>query len=133
MREFNLQIFTPDGALYDGTAESIVVRTTEGDVCILYGHIEYVATIDFGRVKIRKGNTERYAACMGGFLSVSKDAVRIVATTFEYADEIDEKRAQKARDKAQSDIVNLADEKHIELAKVKLKRALNRLEVAKYK
>ncbi len=133
MREFNLQIFTPDGVAYDDTAESIVVRTSGGDVCILFGHIDYAATIDFGRVKIRKNGEEKHAACMGGILTVSKGDVRIVATTFEYSDKIDEKRALAAKEKAESIIGKSSDSKEIALAEIKLKRALNRLNVANIK
>lgn len=130
MRAFNLQIFTPDGIAFDGTAESIVVRTSEGDVCILYGHTNYITTIDFGRVKIRTNGEEKRAACMGGLLSVSEGEVRIVATTFEYADKIDETRALAAKERAEQILVKATDSKEIHLAEVKLKRALNRLEVA---
>ncbi len=133
MREFNLQIFTPDGVAYDDTAESIVVRTSSGDVCILFGHIDYASTIDFGRVKIRKNGEEKYAACMGGILMVSKGDVRIVATTFEYSDKIDQNRALAAKEKAESIIEKSSDNKEIALAEIKLKRALNRLSVANIK
>ena len=133
MREFNLKIFTPDGVMYDDTAESIVVRTSEGDVCILYGHIDYAATIDFGRVKIRKNDEETFASCMGGMLMVTKGEVRMVATTFEFADKIDESRALVAKDKATEVIANSKDPDAVKLAELKLKRALNRLSVAQNK
>ena len=133
MREFNLKIFTPDGVMYDDTAESIVVRTSEGDVCILYGHIDYATTIDFGRIKIRKNDEETFASCMGGMLMVTKGEVRIVATTFEFADKINENRALAAKDKATEVIANSKDPDAVRLAELKLKRALNRLSVAQNK
>ena len=133
MREFTLKIFTPDGVMYDDTAESIVVRTSEGDVCILYGHIDYATTIDFGRIKIRKNDEETFASCMGGMLMVTKGEVRIVATTFEFADKINENRALAAKDKATEVIANSKDPDAVRLAELKLKRALNRLSVAQNK
>ena len=132
MREFSLQIFTPDGVAYDDMAESIVVRTTEGDVCILYGHADYVTTIDYGKVKIRKDGSDRYAACMGGLLSVSNNVARITATTFEYAEAIDEDRATLAKERAEEVLSKSSDNKQVQIAEIKLKRALTRLEVAKY-
>lgn len=133
MREYNLQIFTPDGVAYDDTCESIVVRTSDGDVCILYGHIDYASTIDFGRIKIRSNGKERHAACMGGILTVFAGNVRIAATTFEYADEIDKSRAEAALEKARQIKERSDDSKQIQLAELKIKRALNRLEVANLK
>ena len=133
MREFNLRILTPDGPAFEGMVESVIVRSTEGDVCFLYGHIDYVTTIEYGRVKIRQNGVDRYAACMGGFASVADGEVRIVATTFEYADEIDVKRAETAKKKAQERLEKAQSDKEMRLAEIKLSRALNRLTVAKLK
>lgn len=46
MNGFRLQIVTPDGILYDGEAEAIRLRTTEGYVSIRPGHADYVAALD---------------------------------------------------------------------------------------
>ena len=73
---------------------------------------------------------QREAACGGGFLSVEKGEVRLVATTFEYADMIDVERAERAKETAQSRIAAATEAREIELAKAKLARALNRLSVA---
>lgn len=45
MTSFPLKIVTPDGLIYDGSAEQIIVRTTSGDVAILARHINYVAPL----------------------------------------------------------------------------------------
>ena len=63
-------------------------------------------------------------------LSVEKGEVRLVATTFEYADAIDVERARLAEERARERIANAKAERDIELAKVKLARALNRESVA---
>ena len=133
MREFSLRIITPDGPAFEGLVESVIVRSTEGDVCFLYGHTDYVTTIEYGRVKITQNGVGRYAACMGGFASVSDGKVNIVATTFEYADEIDIERAQKAKIRAQERMDKAQNDKELRLAEIKLSRALNRMAVAKLK
>ena len=51
MKEFKLQIVTPDGIEYDGMAESVLVRTDDGDVQILAGHVNYMASLGTGRAK----------------------------------------------------------------------------------
>lgn len=131
MRTFHLEIVTPDGLVFDGEAESLLVHTTEGDAEILRGHMDYIATVDVGRARvIEKGGNSRSASCAGGFLSVTKDHVRLVAVTFEFAENIDEKRAVAAKERAQQAIINAKDRRAKQLAEAKLARALNRIHVA---
>ena len=129
MREYNLEIITPDGPFFDGSVESLVARTSGGDVCILAGHIDYLTTIEYGNVKIKTKDTERYASIMGGFLSVSDGDAKIIATTAEFAEDIDVARAEKAKQVAEERLKNKASENEMLLAEMKLKRALNRLSV----
>ena len=134
MRTFHLEIVTPDGLVFDGEAESLLVHTTEGDAEILRGHMDYIATVDVGRARVMEaGGKCRLASCAGGFLSVTKDHVRLVAVTFEFAENIDEKRAIAAKERAERAIANAKDRKVKQLAEAKLARALNRIHIAKMK
>ena len=49
MTEFKLKILTPEGVVYDGMAESVIVRTTVGDKGILAKHEPYVAALTIGQ------------------------------------------------------------------------------------
>lgn len=130
MSSFRLQIVTPDGSLFDGQAEALRLRTSEGYVSIRAGHVDYIAALDVGMVSVTKDGTTRDAACGGGFISVENGEVRLVATTFEYADEIDVERAEAAKKRAEERLVQAQEERDITLAKAKLSRALNRIDVA---
>lgn len=130
MSGFRLQIVTPDGSLFDGEAEALRVCTTQGYVSIRRGHADYLAALTVEAVTVTQDGVQREAACGGGFLSVEKGEVRLVATTFEYADMIDVERAERAKETAQSRIAAATEAREIELAKAKLARALNRLSVA---
>ena len=130
MSAFHLQIVTPDGSAFDGDAEALRLRTTEGYVSIRAGHADYLAALDIGVVTVTENGAARDAACGGGFLSVEKGEVRLVATTFEYADTIDVERAKAAEERARQRIADAQDEKDVALARVKLARALNRIGVA---
>ena len=99
---FKLEIVTPDGLLFDGDAEKIVVRTTEGDVGIYPRHSDYVAALSIGIARIFADGKERKAACCGGMVTVSDNVVRIVASTFEWEDDIDVDRALRAEEKARA-------------------------------
>ena len=128
MAVYHLQIVTPDRMVFDGMAQSIILRTANGDVCILARHIDYAAPLGIGvaRVTDENGKT-RAAACSGGLLSVSGGEVRVLATTFEWADEIDAERAAQAQKAAEEKLRAMQrDDVDYALAEAKLKRALIR-------
>ncbi|MEG1126208.1 MAG: ATP synthase F1 subunit epsilon [Oscillospiraceae bacterium] len=129
MANFHLQIVTPDGAFYDGDGERLIVRAIDGDVCILANHIEYLTALGSGEAQVMTDGKVRKAACHGGMLSVKDNMVRLVATSFEWAENIDKDRAEKARELAQKRIDEAKDAAELELAKAKLLRALTRLKV----
>ena len=131
MKEFKLEIITPDGPFFCGSVFSLLARTPLGDVCILANHADYLTAIEFGNVKIKDKSGERYASVMGGFLSVTNGEATIIATTAEYAEDIDVKRAERAKARAEEIIKNKQSDKDVALAELKLKRALNRLSVSK--
>ena len=131
MATYHLQIVTPDRKVFDGQAEKLSMRTVGGDVCILARHIDYAAPLGTGEARVTDADgTIRSAACSGGLLSVSGGEVRVIATTFEWADEIDHARAQRARDEAQARLEKLShNDKEYALVEAKLKRALVRMNV----
>jgi len=131
MTPFKLKIVTPDGLIYDGEAEKLIVRTTGGDVCILARHMDYVAPLGMGQAIVEAGGKRRSAACIGGMLSVSNYEVTLVPTTFEWSDEIDVDRAQRAYDRADQVLHDdSASDTDIALAQARLHRALVRKSVA---
>ena len=134
MTPFQLKIVTPDGLIYDGQAEELVVRTTSGDLGILAGHINCVAPLGMGRATVIIEGKRRYAACIGGMVSVVISAVTLVPTTFEWAESIDAARAEAAQQRAEA-VLHKKDstDTEIKLAQAKLHRALVRKNVASYK
>lgn len=130
MREFHLQIVTPDGLIFDGEAEAILVRTDMGDIEIMRGHADYFATLGVGRAKLTAGGEAKEASASGGFVSVKGGEVKLVCTTFEFADEIDLARAKAAKERAEEALRRSEDDKSIRVAKAKLARAISRINVA---
>ena len=134
MTPFPLKIVTPDGLIYDGQAEEVIVRGTEGDLAILARHINFVTPLGMGRAIIVANGQRRAAACIGGMLSVVNGECTLVPTTFEWADQIDVDRAERAHQKAQERLSDAnATDTDIRLAEAKLHRALVRKSVASYK
>ena len=131
MRAFNIEIVTPDGLEYSGEVESLLVRTTEGDIEILAGHTDFLASLATGRARLIIDGKTRLASTSGGFLSVKDGKVRMCATTFEFAEDIDLKRAEDAKARAEAALSMAKDEREMRIARAKIMRAASRINVAK--
>ena len=128
MAAFTLQIVTPDRLIYEGEAEKLIVRGMTGDLCILARHIDYATALIPGKAIVVTADGERHAACSGGMLSVNDNHVRLMATTFEWEDEIDLERARRAQEAAEEKLRQMsADDQNYALVEAKLKRALARI------
>lgn len=131
MNHFHLLIVTPDGVSFDGKAKSLLVRTSAGDVEILAGHTDFIATIDLGIARLTDCDGKiREASVQGGFLTVKNGEVTMTNITFEFSDEIDLVRAEKAKTEAEDALREATDEKAQRIAEARLTRALNRISVA---
>ncbi|MBQ6852444.1 MAG: ATP synthase F1 subunit epsilon [Oscillospiraceae bacterium] len=134
MNSFPLKIVTPDGLLFDGAAQELIVRTTSGDLGILAGHINCVAPLGMGQAMVLTDGKRRYAACIGGMVSVVNGQVTLVPTTFEWADQIDVSRAEASKRRAEQILQDRsATDTQIRLAEARLKRALVRKGAAQRK
>ena len=134
MRPFHLKVVTPDGLEYEGQVEELIVRTTSGDMGILAGHINTVAPLGMGEATVIIDGQKRYAACIGGMVSVLNGEVTLVPTTFEWAEDIDQARAKRAEEKAQTVLKDKSSsDTDIRIAQARLRRALVRSSVANHK
>ena len=131
---YKLEIATPDGEVYIGNATRLICRTIDGDVCIMARHTNYCTALGMGLAKVTmEDGSVRNAACMGGMLTVVEGVCRLVATTWEWQEDIDFERAKIAKSKAeeQLDRREHLDDRDVQLAEAKLKRALIRTSIAK--
>lgn len=132
MTSFDLQIVTPDGRCFDGEAQRLTIPTIQGQVGILARHINYVTALGMGTAKVLTQNGERCAACIGGMVAVTDGSVKVVATTFEWADEIDVARAEASMARGEKMLAAPdCDEQTKQYANARIKRAKIRLNVAK--
>ena len=131
MTAFPLKILTPDGVAYDGTVTAVSCRTIDGQIQLLANHIDYTTALGMGEAHItREDGTKRRAACMGGMVSMIDGECRLLATTFEWAEDIDKERAERSKARAEAILAQKADAREMELAQARLKRALVRSSVA---
>ncbi len=134
MNTFPLKIVTPDGIHFDGQAEELIVRATTGDIGILAGHINCVAPLGMGQAMVVVDGQRKYAACIGGMLSVVNGNATLLPTTFEWSDQIDLERAKASESCAKTVIADKnSTDAEVRLAEARLKRALVRKSVAERK
>lgn len=127
---FQLTVITPEKTFFDGETTQIIVRTTEGDIGILANHTSLVASLPSGPLKIMQDNGEyRLAAVSAGLIKVGGNKVHIFADAVEWADEIDIEWAKRSEENAKQRIAAKASQRDFDLAELKLKRALNRINV----
>ena len=131
MRTFSLRIGTPDGLLYEGEVERIVCRSITGDMAVLAGHCNFCTALGMGEAHVvMEDGTRREAACIGGMLTMIDGECSLLATTWEWKEDIDVERAQAAKKRAEEMIAKggLTDQEY-KVAEAKLHRALVRLSV----
>ena len=134
MNTFSLTIVTPDGLQFEGQAEELVVRAVSGELGILAGHINCVAPLGMGMATVKLGGEKRYGACIGGMVTVLDGDIKLVPTTFEWAEKIDAERAHASEERAKNILADKSSSQtDIRLAEARLKRALIRQSVAAYK
>lgn len=131
MRTFSLRIGTPDGLLYEGEVERIVCRSITGDMAVLARHCNFCTALGMGEAHVvMEDGTRREAACIGGMLTMIDGECSLLATTWEWKEDIDAERASKARKRAEALLSKggLTDQEY-KVAEAKLHRALVRLSV----
>lgn len=95
------EIATQDKLLYEGPADVVVAPGIEGEMGILPKHAPLLTILDFGVLCVRNQGEEHVFTIAGGVMEVRPDLVIVLADTGENVDEIDEQRANAARERAE--------------------------------
>ncbi len=123
-----VQVVSPERVLYEGQAEMVVCRTSDGEIAFLPGHVPLLGALGIAKVRaILPEGGEEAVAVHGGFVEMSRDRVIVLSDVAERREQIDVERAQTARARAESE---LAANEEDEEAQAALARALVRLDVA---
>ena len=126
----HVEVVTAERELYSGEADLVSAPGSEGRLGILPRHAALLTMLMPGELTIRLGGAEEPLFVSGGFLEVSGNTVTVLADTAEYAEEIDQARAEAARRRAQERLEQAESE--VERAELlgALERAMSRLRVA---
>ena len=127
-----LNVVTIEREVYSADDVDMVnVPGIEGVMGILPRHSPVVTALGQGDLEIIRGEEREHLAIGGGFMQVRNSEVVIMADAAEKADEIDEDRAQQARQRAKQALDEAGDRVDMEKALAALRRAEVRLKVAK--
>ncbi len=127
---FRLEVISPDRIFYENDVYMVEYNTTEGQVGILAEHIPMTQILAPGVLTITEDeNSQRIAALHEGFVEITQNKVTILAESVEWPWDIDLKRAEEARIRAERRLN--AGGKDLMRAELALKRALIRENVAK--
>ena len=129
---FKVRIISPDRTFYEGEAIMLECRTTEGEIGILKNHVPLTAVLAPGVCRIKESETEvKTAALIGGFVEILQEEVTILAEVAEWPDEIDVKRAEEARIRAERRLTEKRPDTDLARATSALQRSIARIEATK--
>jgi F-type H+-transporting ATPase subunit epsilon len=129
----SLEIVTAERVVLSDEVDQVNVPTKDGRVGILPRHAPLLTVLDTGEMDIIKEDDRTPYALSGGFMEVHSNRVTILADTVERADEIDEARAERARQLAEERLAQQINEQDAAIAEAELRRAMVRLRVAQLK
>lgn len=107
MQKIKFKIVTPERIVYESEIDQVTLPTQEGEITVLPNHIPLISVLMPGELIAKNDSEEIAMAVSGGIVEVRSNEITILADTAERAEEIDLKRAEEARERAEK----LKDEK----------------------
>lgn len=102
MSTLKLSITTPEKTIYTDEVDQVTLPTHMGEITVLPHHLPLVALLQPGELRVVKGRDTVPLAVSGGFVEVRPDEIIVLADTAERSEEIDETRAEEARQRAET-------------------------------
>lgn len=129
-KTFHLEIIATDRIFYQGECEHLVITAQDGLLGILAGHEPMVTNLPTGELKYMVNGKWHYGAISDGFIEVLPDSAIILADNCELPEEIDIKRAEEARQRAEEKLRQKQSIQEYYQTQAALNRAMNRLKVS---
>ena len=131
MDTFKLEIYTPDRCFYDGPAQSLVLPIPDGEYGVMPGHEPTVTAIEPGELRFQTAGGWQEAAVSSGFAEIMPDRTVLLVASAEHPDEIDIRRAQQARERAEERLRQKQSVQEYYRSKAALARAMARLKTGR--
>lgn len=130
MKTFDLEILTPEKAIFKGKVTSIIVPAYKGYLGVMADHAPFVCSLSIGEVTIHQEQGNTFLALSGGLMEVTPDKTIILADSSEPPESIDVQRAQKAQTNSQEQMKTSQSDDDYDLTYTTFRRAENRLKIS---
>lgn len=126
----DLQILSPQGAIYNDSVDEISLPTENGEIEILTNHIPLYSKLIEGVIAIKKGTRTHQIAITGGFIEVADNKVSVLSDYAIEAQSIQIAKAQEAKKRAEELLKNKVSDADILIAEKELQKSIMELKVA---
>ena len=132
-KKIHVKLLTPVRTVFEGDADYIVLRTTEGDMGVMPGHEPYMAMLDYGILRTFTGKTaDNVFALLGGFAIISNDEAIITSPVAEVPEKMNERLAEMEAARAENEQREEKANLEMHRAETALRHALVNMEVSTY-
>jgi F-type H+-transporting ATPase subunit epsilon len=127
------EIVSQDRMVYSGEAEMVILPGSEGVMGILPNHSPVLTTFNFGIITVVTKSDRNYFTVAGGIAEVQPNLITVLADAAENVDELDESRAEMAKERAEKLLseTSVGDDSELDALKNALRRSTFRLEAIK--
>lgn len=131
MSTFTLQLFAADRVFYAGKVQMVILPAIDGEKAFMANHEEMVIAITEGVVRYKlEDDTWQRAVVSDGFADFANNRLKVLVYSCEKPEEIDIKRAQEARERAEEQMRQKQSIQEYHVSKASLARALVRISEA---
>jgi F-type H+-transporting ATPase subunit epsilon len=101
-RTFDLSVVTPEGAVFEGEAQMLIVPGAAGEIGVLARHAPLVAMLKAGEIRVRAQGSWQSFAAGPGYFKVQQDRAIVLVDDAVRAEEIDVEEARREADEART-------------------------------
>ena len=132
-KQYHLEIMTPERMFFDGEVESVIFNAPDGQIAVLADHVPLVSPVEVGWMTVKSDGELKYMFNSEGFVEVYRGGMLIFVQACEWPEEIDARRAEEARKRAEERLRQRQSITEYKQSKLALARAMARLRVSKRK
>lgn len=128
-KTLKLQIVTPEGIAFSEDVEMVGLRAVEGQIGILPNHVRLMTQMLPGEMMVRRDGHDEFLAVGEGLVEVTGDHVSIATDMAIAAANIDETKAEEARQRAEARLSEKISAEEVASVNASLARTLAQLHV----
>jgi F-type H+-transporting ATPase subunit epsilon len=129
----HLEIVTPEKQIFSGVVDAVTLPSTTGYLGILPGHAPLLTELGIGEISYKTGDKTEYLFCSWGFAEVLPERVVLLTHTAEAASDIDIKRAEEAKARAEKRLTSKDPTVDFERAELALLRSIARIDAVRHR